>query len=393
VSKNYPFKQIYRINSTPVYWIDTRDQTEIILEIFQEKGISRLAIDQERAPYYKYYYQTPCLVQLAIEECIFFIDLIQNKEILKSLASILKNPKIEKIFFDAPWDLYFFKKSHNISIEGVKDIQICSSLLYPNIGTASLIKLVKDEFNIDIKKPKKQQKSDWTKRPLSTKQIHYAGHEIIWFLPVYKVLLEKMKNNGLNSFFDYGNTRLEVDIPNLDYNPKQVLKIKGANSLSNQEIHRLIQLGILRDKIAKKRNRPAFFILSNQQLLDLAKDGYTLDSIRSPNQKFSKVEKQNFNQVLKENYPDSPLLDTSDNFSDYPTLKQHLLTWRFSASKHFKLPKRFIISKSEISNLDDSCFNNQESLLKVLWFTHRKDQLCTNLTNDLITFLQASSEN
>ena len=387
---NFPFKQIYQVNNTPVYWIDTTTQTEIILDFLQKKNIDRIAIDQERAPYYKYYTQIPSLVQIATEEVIFFIDLINGKNILKPLSPILNNPKIKKIFFDAPWDLYSFEKNLGISVKGVKDIQISSSLLYPNIGTASLIKLVKDEFNIDIKKPKKQQKSDWTKRPLSTKQIQYASHEIIWFLPVYDALLHKIQNNGLNAFFDYGNSRLEVDIPDLDYKPKQVLKIKGVSSLSNQETHRLIQLGILRDRIARRRNRPIFFILSNQQLRDLAKDGHTLESIRSPNQKFSKYEKEQFNKVLTRFYPDSPISDGSDNFSDYPPLKQQLLTWRFSASKHFKLPKRFIISKSEINNLDDSCFNSQQSLLNSLWFTQKKEQLCVKLTEELIEFLKSN---
>lgn len=385
------FQQIYEVNNTPVYWIDTREQTVILKEILQQKKIKRFAVDQERAPYYKYYYQVPCLIQIATKDFIMFIDLLKEEDVLEPLLPILNNSSILKIFFDSPWDLYFFE-NEGISIKGIKDIQICSSLLYPTIGTASLVNLVKEELNIDIKKSKQAQKSDWTKRPLSKKQIQYASHEITWFLPVYDALIKKVQKKGLIAFFSYGNSRLEIDIPNLDYKPEQVRKIKGFSSLSNQEANRLVQLGILRDKIAQQRNRPSFFILTNQQLLELAKDGKTLNSVKSQNQKFSKGMIKQFNQVLNQSYPDTPLVDNSNIFSDFPFFKQQLLTWRFNASKHLKLPKRFIISRSEIDKLDDSCFDNKDTLMNSLWFTHENDRLCTKLTKNLITFLETIKE-
>ena len=336
-------------------------------------------------------FQTPCLLQIAIDDFIIFIDLLKEQNIIQPLIPIFEDPSIDKIFFDAPWDQYSFQKYLHLTVKGIKDIQICSSLLYPTIGTVSLIKLVKDEFNINIKKPKKQQKSDWTRRPLNRNQIQYASHEITWFLPVYDALIQKIQKQGLSPFFQYGNSRLEIEKQNLDYSPLQVRKIKGFNTLSNKESQRLVQLGLLRDKIARKRNRPSFFILTNQQLLELAKDGQTLDSVLSHNQKLGKNVNKQVNQILNQSYPDSSIMKNIDNFSDHAILKQKLLTWRFGASKKFKLPKRLIISKSEMDSFDDSCFENQTSLLRSLWFTKRKDPLCQELTNDVTMFLQSAS--
>ena len=138
----------------------------------------------------------------------------------------------------------------NVNIKGIRDIQVISSLLSPTHGTASLITLAKDEFDVDIIKPKSQQKSDWTRRPLSPNQIRYASHEILWFLPIYKSLYQKLKTKGLVPFFDYGISRISLDIPNLDYSPMNVRRIKGYSDLSYPQQHRLVQIGIVRDHIA-----------------------------------------------------------------------------------------------------------------------------------------------
>lgn len=387
---HYTFKQVYEVNDVPVYWLETVDETRVLHDILLEKS-QRFAIDQERAPYTKYYFQIPCLLQLATTDFIVFIDLLKEKNISEPLVPILESPNMDKIFFDAPWDLFYFKEFLNINIKETKDIQVCSSLLYPTIGTASLVKLAKEELNIDIRKPKSQQKSDWTKRPLSTEQIHYASHEIIWFLPIFDILFQKLQKKRLESFFNYGNSRLGFETPNLEYSPLQMQRIKGFQTLSNKEKHRLLQLGLTRDKIARKRNRPTFFFLTNQQLLNLAREGQSLETVCSSSQKLNNNVITQFQEALNQTYPDTPFSSKSISFSDYPLLKQQLLTWRFAASKRFKLPKRLIISKSDIDNFDDSCFENQTSLLRSLWFTNKKDPLCQKLTSDITMFLQSAS--
>ena len=271
MDKFHTFTEINKVNSTPVYFIETVEQVKNLSSILTENNVKEFAVDQERAPYNKFYFQKPCLVQLATENFIVFIDLLEVENVLNPLLPIFENPSVEKIFFDAPWDLYYFQKQMDIYIKGIRDIQIVSSLLSPTQGTASLITLAKEEFSVDIVKPKSQQKSDWTKRPLSASQIRYASHEILWFLPIYKSLHKKLRKRGLLPFFEYGTSRISLEIPNLDYSPMNVRRIKGYSDLSHQQRHRLVQLGITRDKIAQKRDKPSFFVLNSNQLLQLAK--------------------------------------------------------------------------------------------------------------------------
>ncbi|MHA1979234.1 MAG: hypothetical protein ACW98I_20195 [Candidatus Hodarchaeales archaeon] len=385
MKKMQAFTKVFQVNSTPVYFLDTIEETKVLSEILIEDNTKEFAIDQERAPYNKFYFQKPCLVQIASDSFIVFIDLLSEEDILKPLIPIFENPSIEKIFFDAPWDLYYFQKHMNIDIQSIRDIQIVSSLLSPTQATASLITLAKEEFNVDIVKPKSQQKSDWTRRPLTANQIRYASHEILWFLPIYKSLYEKLK--GLVPFYDYGISRIKLDIPNLDYSPMNVRRIKGYSELSYPQQHKLVQLGVARDKIAQRRNKPSFFILNNNQLIQLAKNE-SLRSILTSRQKLSRNDRAELNDASNQTYPDTPIENPTTPFSDHPPLKQHLLNWRFTATKKFGLPKRFIISNNHVDNFDESTFLDKGSLFHSLWFTSNDSLLCRKLTDDLDKFLK-----
>ena len=386
------FNQINSVNDTLVYWIETKQESNDLAQYLTRKEIKRIALDQERAPYHKFYFQKPCLLQIADKNSIYFVDLLADLEITMPLKQFLEDPAVEKIFSDSPWDLYYFQEFLNIEIKGLKDIQTCSSLLNPTVGTTSLISLADTELGIDIQKSKKQQKSDWTKRPLSNLQIRYASEEIATFIPIYDSILRQIKENNLFDFFEYGNSRIPVELPTLDYSPENVKRIRGFNDLSNTEKRKMFDLGIFRDKLARKRNKPSFFVLTNNQLIELAKDKNSINSIISKKQKFSPREKESIIEIQNSKYPNEPLPSTIPHFSDYPLLKQKLLTWRYSASRTFRIPKRFIISKHEIDSFDEKVFENENSLLSALWFTSKNSNRCKMITRSFKDFLQSNKD-
>ncbi|MHA2054165.1 MAG: HRDC domain-containing protein [Candidatus Hodarchaeales archaeon] len=391
IPEHSSLKQIFTVNDPPVYLIKTKQESMSLNEIIAHKKIRRIALDQERAPYNKFYFQKPSLLQIAFKDNIFFIDLLIDPEVTMPLKSFLEDPVIEKIFFDSPWDLYYFQEFLDIEVKGVKDIQICSSLLNPTVGTTSLIALAHSELGSNIQKSKKQQKSDWTKRPLTKQQIKYASEEIATFLPIYNSLLTKIKKLHLFEFFEYGNQRLSIDLPNLTYSPDQVRRIKGYGELTNIEKQRLTELGKLRDKIARKRDKPSFFIMPNDKMLKLAKNKQSINSILHKNRFLTKSNIKSIKLVVEQKYVDQPLPIIQNNFSDYPILKQHLLTWRFTASKQFSLPKRLILSKKEIDSFPDSFYTNIETLKEKLWFWNKKNKICQELMNNFMKYLKETS--
>jgi ribonuclease D len=165
-----------------------------------------------------------------------------------------------------------------------------------------------------------------------------------------------------------------------------VRRIKGYSDLSYSQQHKLVLLGVTRDKIAQRRNKPSFFILNNDQLLQLAKNK-SLNSVLTQRQRLSKNDKSELNDIIDQSYPDTPLENEMIHFTEQPLLKQHLLTWRFAATKKFGLPKRFIISNNEVDGFNESVYSNKVSLLQSLWFASNDSLLCKKLTQDLEGFL------
>jgi len=203
---------------------------------------------------------------------------------------------------------------------------------------------------------------------------------------------KKVIKNNLFEFFEYGNSRIPQETPSLDYSPENVKRIRGFSNLTNSEQHIAFELGKFRDKLARRRNKPSFFILTNLQLLELAKNEKPMHSILSKKQKFSQVEKTRMKEIIDSKYPNEPLPSSIQHFSDYPLLKQKLLTWRYSASKMFRIPKRLIISKTEIDAFDEKVYDNETNLLSSLWFTSQKNSRSIDLTNSFKEFLHSNEE-
>ncbi|MHA2074689.1 MAG: HRDC domain-containing protein, partial [Candidatus Hodarchaeales archaeon] len=142
-----------------------------------------------------------------------------------------------------------------------------------------------------------------------------------------------------------------------------------------------------RDNIAQKRNKPFYFVFSNEQLLRLAKESNSdLSKVFSSRQKFSKKELKLIQEVISEQFDNSPfVLQTNHvNFSDLPQLQQKLLLWRNQIVKEFDIPKRFVLSKEEILLLD---YSTIESVMKKIWFSQQNDKICIQLTNSLLSAL------
>ncbi|MHA1967233.1 MAG: hypothetical protein ACW964_05480, partial [Candidatus Hodarchaeales archaeon] len=228
MSNSLHFRRIFSVRELPVYYL--REYSEVSdLANYINHNAPVIAIDQERAPYNKYYYQKPSLIQISTRDSIFFIDVLRKKEIITPLTEILTNPSITKVFVDASSDLYYFNDYFGIKIEGLFDILIGHTLCHPHSNTTpGLPELVLNELGIhDFKKSKKDQKSDWTRRPLTESQLKYASQEIAVFLPLYDKFKAILNQKKLIPFSNYGNKRLEIEIPDLGYNSTNVLRVKG----------------------------------------------------------------------------------------------------------------------------------------------------------------------
>ncbi len=139
----------------------------------------------------KTYWPVLCSIQLHTKNNSILIDTLSKNINLEPLKGILSDKKILKIFHAHSQDLEILNNLFKIQISNIFDTQIAASFLGYD-EQISYQKLV--EKILDIELDKKERISDWSRRPLSKKQIKYALNDVKYLYELYKPLFEKLSD-------------------------------------------------------------------------------------------------------------------------------------------------------------------------------------------------------
>ena len=155
-----------------------------------------------------------CLVQIGDGRGNAILVRIKKGKTPHNLKKMLTNPRIQKIFHYARFDMAKLNVALHISVENVYCTKIADKLVRPNATSHSLKALCHDWLNIDL--DKEQQCSDWTKKELSDAQIYYAANDVM-YLHALKAKLDKElkkqhKTELAKQCFDFLQTRAQLDI-------------------------------------------------------------------------------------------------------------------------------------------------------------------------------------
>jgi ribonuclease D len=246
--------------------VETRaDLDALAQDLLAEKV---LAVDTEADSFYHYFDKT-CLVQIATRRQIFLIDplALGGPSELAPLAPVFASPDIRKIFHAAEYDLFVLKRDCSFQFANLFDTMICAQLLgYPSVGLASLA-----ERHFDVKLPKDDQRSDWSVRPLSQRQLTYAAADVLYLAGLAEILgkeLRKLKR------YSWAREEFEVltrrEWPEREFDELGYLRIKGARRLDPKGLSILRELYLMRDARAREIDRPPFKVLGNRTLLEVA---------------------------------------------------------------------------------------------------------------------------
>jgi len=246
--------------------IETREDLDSLAQ--ELLGEKLLAFDTEADSFYHYFDKT-CLVQVATRKQIYLIDplALGGPKELSPLAPVFASPDICKIFHAAEYDLFVLKRDCGFEFRNLFDTMISAQLLgYPSVGLAGIA-----ERHFGVNLPKEQQRSDWSARPLSAKQLSYAASDVLYLIELTALLKKELdalkRRKWAQEEFDAlcGRKWPEREFDKLGY-----LKIKGARRLPSTSLSILRELYFVRDKRARELDRPAFKVLGNRTLLEIA---------------------------------------------------------------------------------------------------------------------------
>jgi len=229
------------------------------------KGEPVIAIDTEADGFHSYR-ENVCLVQVSAAGIDYIIDPVADVD-LAGLGEILADPKRIKLFHDSEFDVLILRRDFGFRFANLFDTRVAAAVL--GSSAPGLASVLNDNFGVKL--DKSMQRSDWSKRPLSDKQIAYARLDTHYLIELYERQAKELEEKGLKMVLDTECRRLEqIEPPPHEFRPDDFARIKGARHLRPQARTILRELFVLRDRLAQERNSPPFRIIGNHTLIELA---------------------------------------------------------------------------------------------------------------------------
>ncbi|MEB3702152.1 Ribonuclease D [Candidatus Bealeia paramacronuclearis] len=131
-----------------------------------------------------------------------------------NLKAILTNPKIQKIFHFARFDVAAFYQYLGVETENIYCTKIASRLTRTYADRHGLKDLCKSILGIEISK--QEQTSDWGSPELSPSQMEYAATDVLYLHKLRQkleaLLIRENRKSEADKCFDFIMTRAKLDL-------------------------------------------------------------------------------------------------------------------------------------------------------------------------------------
>lgn len=249
----------------PPVWVD---QPNLLKQMITDlAGQTRVAVDTESNSLHAYREQV-CLIQFSTRKTDYVVDPLVFDD-LSALEPIFSNPKIEKIFHAAEYDLICLRRDFAFDFANLFDTMHAARVLgYPFVGLDNLL-AEKFQFELD----KRHQKADWAVRPLTPAQLDYARLDTHFLFDLRDVLAAELQEKDRLQIACEDFTRAcNVDLPEEKVNGAAWKRFSTRKDISPRELTILSELCVSRDQIAERMNRPVFKVISDVLLIDIARN-------------------------------------------------------------------------------------------------------------------------
>src|SRR5205823_3230877 len=241
--------------------IDTEQKLEIFLPVL--RASTWVAVDTEADSLHAYP-EKVCLIQ---------ISTISGDDLIDPLAPINLDPLLdalvghELIMHGADYDLRLLRKHHEFVPSAIFDTMLAARLL--GLRQFSFSHLV--EKYLGVKLEKGAQKANWAMRPLTERMERYARNDTHYLKPLSDRLKSDLEASGRLGWHQESCARLIADCTrerpaDLD----SIWRIKGSHLLGRPALAVLRELWQWRETEARDANKPPFFVVSHQVLVEIA---------------------------------------------------------------------------------------------------------------------------
>lgn len=207
-----------------------------------------------------------CLVQIAAQGAAWCIDTLAGLD-TAPLWRAIASAGAMKVMHAAKQDLEVLALSFGGLPGPLFDTQIAAALLGhpPQAGYATLV-----EAEFGVRLDKTQTRTDWSRRPLTTAQLAYAGDDVAWLPELARLLRERLAAQGRLAWAEEDSAAL-LDPALYGVRPERAFeRLAGLEYQPVPMQARARRLAAWREIRADQADRPRQWILSDQALLALA---------------------------------------------------------------------------------------------------------------------------
>jgi ribonuclease D len=229
------------------------------------RSASRVAVDTEFVPE-KTYTPVLCLIQAATGEWSAAIDPQSIADLTPFWRAILRSD-CELVVHSGREELLFCRSLGGKLPERLFDLQVAAGLA--GLGfPVSHTELVRRLLGIELRRP--QTRTDWSRRPLSRRQVQYAIDDVRFLLPMCDRLAGMLDDMNRTAWLDEEmNTTLRSYL--VPRATEQWRAVPGVGRLTSRELAVLRELFGWRAQQAETNNRPQKRILPDHLLVEIAR--------------------------------------------------------------------------------------------------------------------------
>jgi ribonuclease D len=234
------------------------------------------------------YWPRLCLIQLAGPQDEALVDPLQPGISLEPFFALMADERVVKVFHAARQDLEIVWNLARLIPRPIFDTQVAAMVC--GFGEAvSYVNLVKQVTGRDLDKSSRF--TDWSRRPLSQKQLVYALGDVLHLRDIYLHLKAELEREGRTDWL--AEEMAELTEPGTyEVVPEEAWRRLKLRVKNRKGLAVLIELAAWRERLAQAQDVPRNRILRDEALYDIAGHAPTetaaLSELRTLSEGFAK---------------------------------------------------------------------------------------------------------
>jgi len=212
------------------------------------------------------YYPLLCVVQMASPEEAVVVDALAGGIDLKPFFELMADENVLKVFHAARQDIEIVWHQAEIVPHPIFDTQVAAMVL----GYGDSIAYDQLVERITGHRPDKTHRfTDWSRRPLSKEQVHYAISDVTHLRDVFTALDADLKKRGRS---DWVSEEMDVltSPKTYDFHPERAWERLKTRVRKPKELAVLMEVAAWREQEAQSRDVPRSRVLKDDAVGDIA---------------------------------------------------------------------------------------------------------------------------